>query len=59
MLGCVCRTSLHGDSSPSPAGRAVNACLIFARTDSNSLNGMPWALRVSLKLLGLISCENV
>ncbi len=46
MFGRVRSIALHGDSSPSPAGRAVNACRIFAMTDSNSLNGMPLALRL-------------
>ncbi len=54
MFGRVRSIALHGDSSPSPAGKAVNACLILARTDSNSLKGMLLALR-SLVLIQLWS----
>ncbi len=35
------RRRLHGQRSPRPPGRAVNACCTFAITDSNSPNGMP------------------
>ena len=57
MFGCVCSIALHGDSSPSPTGKAVNACLILARTDSNSLKGMPLALRslVRIQLWSMVS----
>ena len=50
MFGRVRRIALHGDRSPSPAGKAVNACLILARTDSNSLKGMPLALRSLVRI---------
>ncbi len=50
MFGRVCSIALHGDSSPSPAGKAVNACLILARIDSNSLKGMPLALHLLVRM---------
>ena len=50
MFGCICSIALHGDSSPSPASKAVNACLILAKTDSNSLKGMPLALRLLVRI---------
>jgi hypothetical protein len=50
MFGRVHSIALHGDSSPSPTGRAVNACPFFARTDSNSLNGMPLALCLLVRI---------
>ncbi len=57
MFGGVCSIALHGDSSPSPAGKAVNACLILVRTDSNSLKGMPLALHllVHIQLWSMVS----
>jgi len=39
--GRLFRRRLHGERSPLPPGRAVNACRTFAITDSNSPNGMP------------------
>ncbi len=50
MFGRVCSIALHGDSSPSPASKAVNACLILVRTDLNSLKGMPLALRLLVRI---------
>ncbi len=50
MFGRDRRIALHGDRSPSPAGKAVNACLILARTDSNSLKGMPLALHLLVRI---------
>ncbi len=35
------RRGLVGERRPRPPGRATNACLSFATTDSNSPNGMP------------------
>jgi hypothetical protein len=46
MFFRVRRIALHGDRSPKPAGKAVEACLILATTDSNSLKGMPLVLRL-------------
>ena len=57
MFGLVLRIALHGDRSPKPAGKAVKACLILARTDSNSLKGMPLVLHllVSIQLWRMVS----
>jgi hypothetical protein len=57
MFGRVRSIALHGDSSPSLAGKAVNACLILARTDLNSLKGMPLVLHslVHIQLWSMMS----
>ncbi len=57
MFGHVRNIALHGDRRPSPTGKAVNACLILARTDSNSLKGMPLELRslVPIQLWRMVS----
>ncbi len=57
MFGLVRRIALHGERSPKPAGKAVKACLILARTDSNSLKGMPLVLRslVHIQLWRMVS----
>ncbi len=41
IWGFCARIRLQGDSSPTPAGIAVNACRSFATIVSNCLKGMP------------------
>jgi hypothetical protein len=40
IVGFFARNRLKGDSSPTPTGIAVNACLSYAAIVSNCLNGM-------------------